>query len=240
MAVVIIPIAVSVHTVVSWVLAMTVQPMWHSAIFGPYFVVGAIFSGIASLLIAMAILRRVLHLEHFLKPIHFNNLGLLLLAMTMLWLYFTFSEYLTTFYGDEPSEMAVFVSKVWGQYAWLFWTMVFTCFLVPFFILALRQTRTIAGTVFASVLINIGMWIERYTIVVPTLTYPRLPFEPGTYIPTWVEWSLTAGEFAWFTLLYVLFIKVFPVVSLWEIREGEEKAALKAHPAEEIMKVERA
>src|SRR3990170_6575051 len=83
MAVLIIPIAVSVHTVVSWVFAMTVQPMWHSTIFGPYFVIGAIFSGIASIIIAMAILRRVYHLEDYLKPIHFNNLGLLLLVITL-------------------------------------------------------------------------------------------------------------------------------------------------------------
>ncbi|HEX7425216.1 MAG TPA: NrfD/PsrC family molybdoenzyme membrane anchor subunit, partial [Terriglobales bacterium] len=91
MAVVVIPIAVSVHTVVSWVFGMTIQPMWHSTIFGPYFVVGAIFSGIAALIVAMAILRWAYHLEDYLRPIHFNNLGILLLVMTLLWFYFTFA-----------------------------------------------------------------------------------------------------------------------------------------------------
>ena len=103
MAVAVIPIAVSVHTVVSWVFAMTIQPMWHSTIFGPYFVAGAIFSGIAALIIAMAVIRRVYHLEGYLKPVHFNNLGILLLVMTLLWFYFTFAEFLTTYYGNEPA-----------------------------------------------------------------------------------------------------------------------------------------
>src|SRR5262252_5567420 len=115
MAVIIIPVAVSVHTIVSWDFAMAIQPMWHSTIFGPYFVVGAIFSGIAALIVAMAILRKVFHLEAYLKPVHFNNLGLLLLTMSLLWFYFTFSEYLTGYYGNEPAEMQIFWSKVSGS-----------------------------------------------------------------------------------------------------------------------------
>jgi molybdopterin-containing oxidoreductase family membrane subunit len=218
MAVIIIPIAVSVHTVVSWVPAMTVQPMWHSTIFGPYFVVGAIFSGIASIIITMAILRRVFRLEAYLKLLHFNYLGLLLLTMTCLWFYFTFAEYLTTFYGQEPTHMRVFNAKVHGEYSLLFWTMAFFCFVIPFFILAIKRTRTVAGTVIASILINIGMWIERYTILIPTLIHPRIPYPRGTYVPSWVEVSITIGLFAGFVLLYVLFSRFFPVVSVWETR----------------------
>ena len=160
MAVIVLPIAVSVHTVVSWVFAMTVQPMWHSTIFGPYFVVGAIFSGIAAILIAMAIIRKVYHLEDYLKPIHFNNLGLLLLVMTLLWFYFTFAEFLTTYYGAEPSHMAVFVSKVSGEFSPKFWTMVVTCFVIPFTLLANRRTRrTVWGTVTASISVEIVAWL---------------------------------------------------------------------------------
>ena len=224
MAVLVIPIAISVHTVVSWVFAMTIQPMWHSTIFGPYFVAGAIFSGIAALLIAMAIIRRVYHLEKYLKPIHFNNLGLLLLVMTLLWLYFTFAEHLTSFYGGEPAHMAVFWAKISGPYAIEFWTMVVCCFIVPFGILARRKTRTIAGTVIASVSVTIGMWLERFTIVIPTLINPRLPYARGSYHPSWVEFSIMAGCFAAFILLYVLFTKLFPIVSIWEVREGQEKS----------------
>jgi len=224
MAVLVIPIAVSVHTVVSWVFAMTIQPMWHSTIFGPYFVAGAIFSGIAALIIAMAIIRRAYHLEEYLKPIHFNNLGTLLLVMTLLWFYFTFAEYLTTFYGGEPTEMTVFYAKVKGPYAPYFWAMVLADFVIPFSILCNRKTRTIAGTVVASASVTVGMWLERFTIVVPTLVNPRIPFPRGTYFPTWVEISLTAAAFAMFILLYMAFTKFFPIVSVWEMEEGRESS----------------
>jgi molybdopterin-containing oxidoreductase family membrane subunit len=223
MAILVMPIAISVHTVVSWVFAMTIQPMWHSTIFGPYFVAGAIFSGIAALIIAMALIRRVYHLEAYLKPVHFNHLGVLLLVMTLLWLYFTFAEHLTS-YGAEPAHMKVFWAKVTGRYAPQFWAMAVFCFVIPFSILLRRRTRTVMGTVIASVSVTIGMWLERFTIVVPTLMNPRLPYERGMYHPTWVEASITAGCVAMFALLYVIFTKFFPIVSIWEIREGREKA----------------
>ncbi|MEE8437894.1 MAG: NrfD/PsrC family molybdoenzyme membrane anchor subunit, partial [Candidatus Neomarinimicrobiota bacterium] len=98
----VIPIAISVHTVISFIFSMTLQPGWHSTIFGPYFVVGAIFSGIAALLIVMIIFRKVFHLEDYLKLVHFQYLSTLLLIMSILWFYFTFAEYLTGVYGNEP------------------------------------------------------------------------------------------------------------------------------------------
>lgn len=224
MALIVLPVAVSVHTVVSWVFAMTVQPMWHSTIFGPFFVVGAIFSGIAALIVAMALIRKLYRLERYLKPVHFNNLGLLLLTMCLLWVYFTFAEYLTSFYGAEPAHMAVFWEKISGKYAFHFWGMVITCFIIPFPILAFKKTRTITGCVVASLFINIGMWLERYTIVVPTLMNPRLPYERGEYVPTWVEIGWTLGCLAMFALCYVLFTKLFPIISIWEIQEGRKEA----------------
>lgn len=223
MAILVIPIAVSVHTVVSYVFAMTTQPMWHSAIFGPYFVVGAIFSGIAAIIIIMAIIRRVYHLEEYLRPVHFKNLGILLFVMACLWLYFTLNEYLTTFYGAEPVHMNVFYSKFTGRYAPFFWLMVMTCFVIPSILLVNKRTRTISGMVAASISITAGMWLERFVIVVPSLANPRLPYERGTYFPTWVEWSLMAGCFALFTLLYMAFTKLFPIVSIWEVRESRER-----------------
>ena len=225
MAVIVIPIAVSVHTVVSWVFAMTVQPMWHSTIFGPYFVVGAIFSGIGAIIIAMAIIRKAYHLEQYLKPIHFNNLGLLLLVMCLLWFYFTFAEFLTTYYGGEPMHMLVFLSKTEGKFSPLFWTMVVTCFVIPFVLLANRRTRTqIWGTVAASISVEIGMWLERFLIVVPSLSNPRIPLTAPSYVPSWVEWSLFAAFVSMFILLYAVFTKFFPIVSIWEIQEGREKS----------------
>jgi molybdopterin-containing oxidoreductase family membrane subunit len=222
MAVLVIPIAVSVHTVVSWVFGMTVQPMWHSTIFGPYFVVGAIYSGIAALLITMAIIRKVYHFENYMKDIHFQNMGKLLVVFTLLWFYFTFTEYLTTFYGSEPTHMAVFWSKLTGPYAPAFWIMVLCCFVIPLSILSRKKTRNVAGCVVSSVAILIGMWLERFTIVVPTLINPRLPGAPGLYYPTWVEWSITAGCFTFFILLYMAFTKIFPIISVWEVEEGRK------------------
>ena len=231
MAVLIIPIAVTVHTVVSWVFAMTVQPMWHSTIFGPYFVIGAIFSGIATLIIVMVILRRAFNLYDYITEKHFSNLGLLLLIFAFLWAYFTFSEYLTEFYGNEPAGMRVLFAKLTEEFSPLFWAMWLFNFIIPFIVLSNRRTRTVTGTVITSLLINVGMWIERYNIVVPTLTRPRLPSPVAAYLPTWVEWSLLIGSLAMFALLYVLFSKIFPIVSIWEVREGEEIAAMHAPAA---------
>lgn len=224
MAILVIPVAVSVHTVVSFVFAMTIQPMWHSAIFGPYFVAGAIFSGIAALIVAMNLIRKVYHLEDYLRPVHFNNLGILLLVMTLLWFYFTFTEYLTVYYGGEPLHMNIFWSKFTGRFAPYFWGMFIFCFIIPLPILSLRKTRTPLGTLIASISVIIGMWLERYVIVVPTLTNPRLPNEGVVYLPTWVEWSIFAGCISFFILLYMTFTKIFPIVSIWEVREGREKS----------------
>jgi Ni/Fe-hydrogenase subunit HybB-like protein len=220
MAVIIIPVAVSVHTIVSWDFAMAIQPMWHSTMFGPYFVAGAIFSGIAALIIAMAIIRRVFHLEAYLQPVHFSNLGLLLLTMSMIWFYFTFAEYLTTWYGNEPAEKAVFQSKVSGTFSPLFWAMIVCCFAIPMPILAFKRLRTVAGTVIASVGVVAGMWLERFLIIVPTLSQPRLTFNWSTYSPTWVEITIMAGTFGYFVLLYTVFTKLFPIVAVWEYKEG--------------------
>jgi len=223
MAILVIPVAVSVHSVVSFVFSMTLQPMWHSTIFGPYFVAGAIFSGIAALIIAMLILRKVYRLEGYLKPVHFYHLGTLLLVMSLVWAYFTFSEYLTGFYGHEPEEMKVFQAKVTGPYATCFWTMVFCNFVVPMAMLSFRRKHTIPKTLVASIAICIGMWLERFIIVVPSLANPRLPYGPGSYFPTWVELGMTAGSFALFILFYILFTKLFPIISIWEVREGREE-----------------
>jgi molybdopterin-containing oxidoreductase family membrane subunit len=222
MAVLVIPIAVSVHTVVSFVFSMTIQPAWHSSIFGPYFVAGAIFSGIAALIVAMAIIRRIYRFEAYLKPIHFRYLGYLLLVMTLLWFYLTFAEYLTGYYGNEPEEMKVFWSKFTGPFWPTFWAMLVLNFVVPMAFLVRLGHHTIGKTVAASVSVVIGMWLERFNIIVPTLSNPRLPFPETHYWPTWVEWGETAGSFGLFILLYVLFVKFFPIISIWEIKEGRE------------------
>jgi len=168
----------------------------------------------------MIVLRRVFHLERYLKQVHFDYLSRLLLIMSLLWFYFTFSEYLTAFFGNEPSEMRVFFYKVSGPYAPFFWAMVVTNFLIPVLILSFRRTRTIPGIFIASLSVVIGMWLERLNIVVPSLANPRLPLPTGYYIPGLVEWVMFAGGIATFILGFVIFARFFPLISVWEIEEG--------------------
>ena len=198
------------------------SPGWHSTIFGPYFVAGAIFSGIAALLIVMIAFRKAYHLERYLKEIHFKYLATLLLIMSFLWFYFTFSEYLTTYYGNEPDEMRVFFYKFVGNFSPYFWLMVFCNFVVPLVLLSNKKTKTITGILIASISVTIGMWLERLIIVVPSLANPRLDYPTGIYIPSLTEWSLFLGGAAAFVLGFMLFAKFFPLISIWEIREGRE------------------
>ena len=224
MAVAIIPVAVSVHTIVSFDFSMAPVPGWHTTIFGPYFVAGAIFSGIAALILAMALLRRFLHLEHYLKPIHFDNLGKLMLVMALLWGYFVFNERLVQWYGNEQAEMNVFAATQNGEFAPLYWLMVALNFVLPLIILGIRRFRTITGCVIASCGVLLGMWLERFLIVVPSLGRKYLPYSWGEYSPQPVELFITAATFAAIVLLYLLFAKFVPIISIWELKAGEPAA----------------
>ena len=172
----------------------------------------------------MAIIRKALHLEHILKDIHFNNLGLILLVMACLMIYFTFNIYLVEITGNEPAIMRAVLEKVHGDYKYPFWGMIGIGFILPAIILAFRKGRTVAGCVVASIPIVIAMWIERYAIIAPTLQHPRLPWAHGFYWPSWVEVAITAGCLAAFVFLYMLFSKFFPIVSVWEVQEGIDES----------------
>ncbi|MFN4182375.1 MAG: NrfD/PsrC family molybdoenzyme membrane anchor subunit [bacterium] len=225
-------LVVSVHTNVSFVFLMTIQPGWHTTVLAPYFVLGAVYSGTATVIIIMAILRKVYHLEHLVTPAHFQKVGKFLLALALFWLYFTGIEFISIVYGQEISHMAVLRAKFFEEFAHSFWAMVFFTFLLPLPFLVFGKLRTIPGLVFASLSINIGMWLERYTVIVPSEARPRLPYMWGIYIPSWVEIFITIGLFAGFSLLYWIFSKFFPVLTIWEIREGKERAV--AEFAEEV------
>jgi molybdopterin-containing oxidoreductase family membrane subunit len=224
MAGIILAVAVSVHSVVAWDFAMAIAPMWHSTIFAPYFVVGAIFSGLAGLILAMTIIRKAMHLERYLTPHHFHNLSKLLLLMSLLWLYFTFAEHLTTWYGNEPKDLNVFNAKVRGHFAIEFWIMVFVNFVVPFVLLGIRRLRSIKTATIASVGVLIGMWLERYLIIIPTLSMPRLSAAWGRYSPSWVEISISVATFASMAALYLIFSKLFPIVSVWEFESDHAES----------------
>ena len=219
MAGIILAVAVSVHTVVAWDFAMAIAPMWHSSIFGPYFVVGAIFSGLAGLMIVLALIRKLMGLELYLTRHHFDNLAKLLLLMSVLWLYFTMAEHLTVWYGNDPAEMVVFGARTRARFAPLFWGMVCVNFVIPFVLLGIRRLRSITTGVIASVGILIGMFLERYIIVVPTLSNTRLPAASSTfYTPSWVEIAITAATFAGMIVLYLIFSKLFPIIAVWEFK----------------------
>jgi molybdopterin-containing oxidoreductase family membrane subunit len=234
MAVIIIPVAVSVHTVVSWIFGMTLRVGWHTAIYGPYFVVGAIFSGIATLIVAMAVFRRIYHLEKYLTLEHFRNLGLLLLALDIAIIYFSLSDYLTAAYGSESRDVRWLEALSSGPYAILFWGMFAGGFILPAFLLAWKRTRTVQGVVVSAILVGVAMWIERFLIVVPTMASPQVPLDWGVYQPTWVEWSITAASFAGFALLYAIFSKLFPIISIWEVSEASPAPAEAVPATEEV------
>jgi molybdopterin-containing oxidoreductase family membrane subunit len=225
MAIAIIPVAVSVHTIVSFDFSMAPVPMWQSTIFGPYFVAGAIFSGIAALILAMAALRRFLQLQAYLQPLHFDNLGKLLLMMALMWGYFVFNERLIVYYGNEPAEMAVFWRTQRESFAPLYWTMVVCNFVVPLVLMGIRRFRTIRGCVIASVAVVVGMWLERFLIIVPSLGAKYLPYSFGFYRPQPIEMIIAGATFAAMGLLYVLFAKVVPIISIWELKSGEHRPA---------------
>ncbi len=228
LSVVVIPVAVSVHTVISFVFSMTLQPLWHETIFGPYFVAGAIFSGVAAICVAMYIIRRLYRMEKYLTPRVFNNMGKLLLAMSLVWFYFFMAENLTTWYGNEVPQMTVLRERVVGRYQIPWITMFLANAVIPFILLTLR--RTPAGVAVAGASVCIGMYLERFLIVVPTLLNPRLPLmEPRSlglplYYPTWVEFASIIGSFAIFTLFYYLFSKIVPIIPAFEVWKEDEKA----------------
>lgn len=233
---VILPLAISVHTVVSWIFAMTLRPGWDSTIFGPYFVVGALYSGAAAVILAMYIFRRVYRLDGYLQPVHFRNLGLLLLSLSMLYLYFNVNEYLTLGYKFPEAERGLLEQLFFGDYAGYFWSIQTLGVLIPMLllmaVLGLKryQPFTIPGVALASILVVVGAWAKRYLIIVPTLSSPYLPiqglpWEWAHYRPTWVEWSITAAAFAGFLLIYTLLSKLFPIISVWETRAGEAAEA---------------
>ena len=222
-SIIIIPIAVSAHTVLSWMFGMTTRTGWHSTIFGPYFVAGALFSGIAVVVIAMAAVRKAQHLEDVITDDHFRKMANILLVFGLLYLYMTLSEYLTMAFQPTPEEQILFGLLTSMPVAPFFWFS--TVGLVGVVaMLAIPQTRTVVGITTAAILVNIALWIKRLIIVVQSLEVPLVGGDPiGVYSPTWVEWAITAGSFAAFILVFVVLSKIVPMVSVSETREGEEE-----------------
>ena len=231
MTILIIPIAISVHTVVSWDFAMQLRTGWDSTIFGPYFVAGALLSGVATVLLVMAALTKFYHLDAFITRKHFDYIATLLLALDIVLIYFTINEYMVPGYkilGQTTMEAQWLASLLWGIYWPRFWFQIIAGLILPAIILAVPKTRTITGYLVASLLVDIGMWLERFNIVVPSLALPQLPYAWGQYTPTWVEFSTTAASFAGFALVYLLFTRTFPIISIWETTDQSTHTKLSA------------
>ena len=224
MMLIIIPIAVSVHTVVSWIFSMTLRVGWNTSIFGVLFVAGAIFSGVATLILVMAILRRVYHWEEYLTTKHFLYLGYLLAAFGAFMVYVNINEYLTEGFKLEEAGEFAFRQLFVEDFAIMFWFYIIGGLIGPVVLMLVPKTRTIAGVVAAAILVDVAMFFERYFIVVTGLRAPLMPYEPASYGPTFVEWSIFAGGIAMFCLLITVAIKIFPMFAVWEMTEEYEAA----------------
>ncbi len=240
MMVLIIPVAVSVHTVISWLFGMTLRVGWNSSVYGAYFVAGAIFSGTATIIIVMAILRKVYRLEEYITNKHFINLGYMMAGLALIMMYFNLSEYLTSGYkmagGALEAGELFFLNQIFtGAFAPIYWFYALGGLVVPGLIILFPQTRKLPGILTAAVLVTVAMWFERYIIVVATTRVPQMPYStPADYLPTWVELAITAAAFALFALAIAIFAKLFPLVSVWEVREHleEEEEAQRTVPAQ--------
>jgi len=226
MSAMVIAIAIIVYSVLAWIFSVTLQPGWHSTIFGPYFVIAAVFSGVAVMILIMWIYRKVYHLEELFQEKHFVNMGVVLLVLAALFGYFTFSEYLTKWYGSEKNDEQL-IKLLFSRYYWEFVLSNYAGVLYPLIVVGLKRFRTINNITFAALLVVISLWINRYLIVIPTLESPYFPIQDTRpewvhYLGTWVEWTLTAGGVAMFALLFSIGAKFFPIVQVTKMHDEYE------------------
>ncbi len=226
MAAMVIAIAIIVYSVLAWIFSVTLQPGWHSTIFGPYFVIAAVYSGTGVLVVAMYIFRRVYHLEQYITRKHFVAMGVLMVVLAALFGYFTFSDYLTKWYGSEKNDESL-IKILFSEYYWPFIFSNYIGVLVPLLVVGIPKLRNISTITISAVIVIIALWINRYLIVVPTLESPYLPIQDSrpewaNYSATWVEYSLTAAGVALLCLLYTLGSKFFPVMNISEMSEVPE------------------
>ena len=230
------PLVLSVHTIVSFDFVTSVMPGWHTTIFPPYFVAGAVFSGFAMVVTWLVPARHFLGFKHVVTIRHIENMAKIMLATGMMVSYGYIMEHFVAWYSGNRYEMDMFFKVRWaGPFAPIFWLMVFCNVVVPQ-VFWFRKFRTnLVITWVAALLINIGMWCERFNIVVTSLHRDFLPASWGTYAPTWVDITLFTGTIGLFSTLFLLFLKFVPAVAVQEIKElrheTEHEAHAAAHPA---------
>jgi Ni/Fe-hydrogenase subunit HybB-like protein len=226
------PLVVSVHSVVSWDFAMSIVPGWHATIFPPYFVAGAIFSGVAMVITLMIPIRKMFGLERLVQPKHFDAMSKLILLTSTILFYSYGAEFYAAWFSNNIFERAQFHYRPFGDQAVAFWGMVFCNCIAP---LALwyKPLRTNLAFLFVlSIIINIGMWLERFNIIVQSLVHEYIPYSWGAYNFSWVDVGIVLGSFGWFGMWMTLFVKFFPAVSITEIKEilpAPRRHAAEAH-----------
>jgi Ni/Fe-hydrogenase subunit HybB-like protein len=212
------PLVVSVHTVVSFDFAVALVPGWHSTIFPPYFVAGAIYSGFAMVLTIAIPLRKLYGLEDFITMRHLTNMGLVMLATGMIVAYGYLMETFTAWYSGDIFEQYMMMNRMFGPYGWMYWLLILFNIAIPQ-ALWIRPLRTNVAALFViAICVNIGMWLERYVIVVVSLSRDFMPSAWGMYSGTIVDYAVLAGSLGLFVCLLFLFIRVLPMISIFEMR----------------------
>ncbi len=211
------PLVLSVHSIVSFDFAVSILPGWHTTIFPPYFVAGAIFSGFAMVMTLALIARKVYNLEHLINMEHLDNMNKIMLLTGMMVGYAYGMEFFIAWYSGNEYEIFAFTNRAFGPYWWAYWIMVSCNVLVPQLFWFRRFRRNIAWMFIASILINIGMWFERFVIVV-TLSRDFLPSAWGMYFPTWVDVCTFIGTLGLFFTAFLLFLRFLPMIAMAEVK----------------------
>ncbi|HVS16131.1 MAG TPA: NrfD/PsrC family molybdoenzyme membrane anchor subunit [Thermoanaerobaculia bacterium] len=212
------PLVFSVHSVVSFDFAVSKIPGWHTTIFPPYFVAGAIFSGLAMVVTLMVVCRVAFGLEHLVQAVHFDRMARLILFTGSAVGYAYVVELFVAWYSGNPFEQYTFTSRALGPYAWAYWIMVICNVIVPQVFWSRRARTSIPVLFVASLLINVGMWFERFVIVVTSLHRDFLPSSWEMFRPTWWDIATLIGSFGLFFTLFCLFVRLLPMVSMSEIK----------------------
>lgn len=234
----IIPVMFSVHTIVSWDFAMATRPGWSSTIFGPYFVIGALHSGMGAVILVLGVVRGTMkNMKYFIRPEHFEAIGKLMLIISMTWAYFFFNDYIVQWYGGDKWTKTLLHWHEAGPMGWMWFAMLFCNVVVPWSILwnkKWRSTPWLIGTV--GLIINIGMWFERYIIVPISVTINRMPFTWRLYQPG-IEIPMGIGTLAFFILLYMIASRLVPLIPVWEVQEGQMAHSLTKFGRETVVTV---
>ncbi|MBZ0273268.1 polysulfide reductase NrfD [bacterium] len=212
------PLVLSVHSIVSFDFAVSVLPGWHTTIFPPYFVAGAIFSGFAMVITLMVIARWAFNLEHIVTIRHFENMAKIILVTGMMVGYAYGMEFFISWYSGNPYEQFAFVNRAFGPYAWAYWTMI-SCNVLSPQIFWFKKARTSIPILFVmSIFVNIGMWFERFVIIVTSLHRDFLPSSWDYFSPTFWDISCLVGSFGLFFTMFCLFVRFLPIVAMAEVK----------------------